>query len=65
MNVYRTMWAELKNRVELSIAQQIPAQDIINLINAYENHFKQEITEDAMREAEKQEKQDKSKSKKK
>ena len=58
MNVYRTMWAELKNRVELSIAQQIPAQDIINLINAYENHFKQEIMQETMKEAEKQEKQD-------
>lgn len=51
------MWTELRNRVELSIAQQIPAQDITNLMQAYENHYKQEITEDAMKEAEKQEKE--------
>jgi len=59
------MWTELKNRVELSIAQQIPAQDLRTLMNAYEDHFKQEIMEDAMKEAEKQEKQEQQNKKKK
>lgn len=50
------MWNELRNRVEVSIATQIPVTDLKNIIYAYEDHFKQEIMEETLKEEEKQKK---------
>ena len=53
------MWNELRNRVEVSIATNIPVTDLKNLIQAYEDHFKQEIMEEALKEEENKKKKKK------
>lgn len=43
MSAYETMWNELKNRVSLNITQSIPIKDMLNLMAAYEEHFKEQL----------------------
>jgi hypothetical protein len=36
---YEEMWNELKQRVNLNISQQIPTNDLLQFMNALEEHF--------------------------
>ena len=50
MSIYETMWNELKNRVNLNISKSIPKEDIISFMNALEEHFNDDIIEEALKE---------------
>jgi hypothetical protein len=56
MTIYEKMWNELKNRVAINISQNIPVVDLITFMNNFEEHYKDDIINEAMVEQEKENK---------